>query len=153
MSRVLSCFASTWYATPRFMRSVCRRHGRPEGKTATQNKRRPGSFLHSIRQDSFPMFCDFVSGPEILLLGRISAGVWTGRPQNRSSDRPSAGQRADLEALPGTIRFKSGPEAGFPARKHNCSVICWAPGLDSLCARPVRSPSGPAPFEVHWVAE
>ena len=55
------------------------------------------------------MLCNNVSGPEIGLPGRISAGFQSGKLQNRLSGRPSAGRRADWEACPTRIQPKSGP--------------------------------------------
>ena len=53
-----------------------------------------------------PMLCNSASG---------QAGL---RPDFDRENRPSAGRKADFEALPIRIRPKSGPEARFPARKH-----------------------------------
>jgi hypothetical protein len=66
----------------------------------------------------FTMSRNNASGPEIELLGRISAGFYSGEPQNRPSGRPKADRRFDVEALPTRIRPKSSPEARCPARKH-----------------------------------
>ncbi len=54
-----------------------------------------------------PVLGNSASGPEIYLPGRISAGLYSGKPENR----------------PTRIRPKSGLEARFPARKHYC-VTC-----------------------------
>ena len=60
-------------------------------------------------------------------------GVWrsTGgsRPQGHREGPilvGKAGRRADFEAIPMTIRQKSGPEARCPARKHYC--VTFYPG-------------------------
>ncbi len=67
----------------------------------------------------YSMLCNRDSGPEVVLPGRISTGYWPGKPQNRPSDRPKAGRRADCEAFPVRIRPKSGSDR-LPARKHSC---------------------------------
>ncbi len=69
---------------------------------------------------AYLMLHNNVSGPEVGLADRISAGFQLGKPQNRPSGWPSAGRRADFEAL---IRPKSGPEARF--RKHYYYVTGW----------------------------
>ncbi len=66
----------------------------------------------------YPMLSNNASGLEIGLPAQISAGFYSGKSQNRSSGRPSAGRRADFDAFPTGIRPKSNLEARFPARKH-----------------------------------
>ncbi len=64
------------------------------------------------------MLSNSASEPEIGLPGRILAGLLPGSHRHRSSCRPSAGRWADLGVFPVAVPPKSGPEGGFPARKH-----------------------------------
>ncbi len=77
----------------------------------------------NIHKGVHTMLCNSASKPEIGLLGRMSAGLQSGTPQNRPSGRPSAGRRADFDVCPTRIRPKSGREARFPARKHYCVTL------------------------------
>ncbi len=60
------------------------------------------------------------SGLEIGLPGRMSAGFSSGKPQKRSSGRPSAGRKTDLEVFPSRLRPKFSAAAQFLARKFYC---------------------------------
>jgi hypothetical protein len=46
------------------------------------------------------MLSNGASEPEIDLPGKISAGLYSGKPQNRPSGRPSAGRKADFDSFP-----------------------------------------------------
>ncbi len=86
----------------------------PEGRHL---KRRQ---FEALAATIYRMLRNMASGPEIGFPGRISAGFDSGKPQNRSSGRPSAGRRDDVEAFPMRIRPKSSPEARFPTRMQYC---------------------------------
>ncbi len=72
------------------------------------------------RTKTYPMLRNRASGKEISIPCRISVGFSSGKPQNRSSGRLSAGRRTDSVAFPTRIRPKSSPEARLPARRHYC---------------------------------
>ncbi len=93
-------------------RRVCRPIGSRTG--------RPLQHLLGGDRGWYSMLRNSASGPEIGLPGRSLAGLQPGRHRNRPSSRPSAGQRADFEALPIRIRSESGPKDRFPARKRHC---------------------------------
>ncbi len=72
--------------------------------------------------------------PEIDFPGWMSAGLHIVNLQIWLSVRPSAGRRADFDALPISIRAKSCPHIPFLARTHDCITIqlvnyrctCWS---------------------------
>ncbi len=87
----------------------------------------PGDMHQSpYRTDRFSLLhLSDLSGREVGLPGRVSAGFESGKLQNRPSGRPKAGQRADFEAFPTRIRPKPSPEARSPARRHTERPTSW----------------------------
>ncbi len=71
------------------------------------------------RRRSYLLSRTNASGPGIGLPGLISAGFWSGEPENQCFGRPEGQPEADFEAFPTRIRSKSGPISGLEALLRN----------------------------------
>ena len=70
--------------------------GRNPARKPSENKRNPAMTFVTIAVMPYFRSCNKASGPEIGLPGRISAGFYSEKHQNRASGRPKAGRRAEF---------------------------------------------------------